>query len=401
MKNIIKSGSTALYRNTPQYNMGTIRHESSPLDGVTRPELKTKKKRIHIVGIHGVPAKYGGLETFADFLCQNLGDEFDITVYCNAHKYPEKAKTYFGAKLKYIPLDASGFRGILYDVLTYIDALAKSDVVLYLSPVGSGFMTPLKKLSRAKVIINHGGLNEWEREKLSWLQQKWAKFNHRIAAKFADINIVDNELYKESLKQNFNAESTVIRYGGDHVSKIAPTGEPLVKKYPFVKEKYAISISRAQVDNNLHMVLEAFEDFKEYKIVLLSNWDISTYGKKLRQKYTGHPNMILIDNIYDKRELDFVRGNAYLYIHSHSRCGTAPTLVEAMNLNLPVIAFDVPTNREATKNKAAFFTDSASLIELLEHIPDETIKTNRDDMYAIASTHYTWEKISAQYKALF
>ena len=51
-----------------------------------------KKKRIAIVGTHGVPAKYGGFETLADFLCQYMGSDYDITVYCNANKYPVRKK---------------------------------------------------------------------------------------------------------------------------------------------------------------------------------------------------------------------------------------------------------------------------------------------------------------------
>jgi glycosyltransferase involved in cell wall biosynthesis len=357
-----------------------------------------KKKKVHIVGTHGVPAKYGGFETLADFLCQQLNSEYELTVYCNAYKYPEKAKEYFGAKLIYLKLDASGFKGIIYDFITYIYALFKADVILYLSPVGSGFMTPLKYLKGKRVIVNHGGLNEWEREKLSWFQKKWAKFNHSIAARFADVNIADNELYKKSLKENFNADSVVIRYGGDHVQKISKDDDLLSTKYPFVDGRYAVSVSRAQLDNNIHLVLEAFEHFNDYKIVLVSNWNVSTYGKELKEKYANHPNIILLDAIYDKRELDFIRGNAYVYIHSHSRCGTAPSLVEAMCLEQAIISYDVATNRETTQGQALFFTDSNSLVNVLKGLTAEKIEDNRLKMYSIASKSYTWKEIANQYE---
>jgi len=362
--------------------------------------ISDKKLKVHIVGTHGVPAKYGGFETLADFLCQNLYADFDITVYCNAFKYTEKPNEYFGVKLKYIRLEANGFKGIFYDLFTYIHGLFASDVILYLSPVGSGFMTPLKYLTGKKVIVNHGGLNEWEREKLSWLEKKWAKFNHKIAARFADVNIVDNELYQASLKQIFNAESVVIRYGGDHAKKISKEDVSLSKKYPFVNEKYAVSVSRAQVDNNIHIVLEAFEHFNDYKIVLVSNWDISNYGKVLKDTYKGHPNMILLDAIYDKEELDFVRGNAFLYIHSHSRCGTAPSLVEAMNLELAVLSFDVPTNRETTKNEALYFSDVESLQNILSTISEVQINNLRLKLHSIALQEYSWNAICQQYKRI-
>lgn len=358
------------------------------------------KKKIHIVGTHGVPAKYGGFETLADFLCQYLKDDYELTVYCNAHKYPNKEKDYYGAKLKYLKLEANGFKGIFYDLITYIQALFTADVILYLSPVGSGFMTPLKYLMGKKVIVNHGGLNEWEREKLNVVQKIWAKFNHRIAAKFADINIADNLIYQKSIKDTFNADSNVIRYGGDHVNKIDSNNINFIKKYPFVNNAYAVSVSRAQLDNNIHLVLEAFENFNTYKIVLISNWNISKYGIDLKEKYCKHPNMILLDAIYDKEELDYLRGNALVYIHSHSRCGTAPSLVEAMCLKNAIISFDVPTNRETTQNKAIFFSSASSLEEELNKFSLKDLELNKEKMYEIASKEYTWKSISNQYRTI-
>lgn len=359
-----------------------------------------KKIRIHIVGTHGVPARYGGFETLADFLCQNLGDKYDMTVYCNAHKYPVREREYFGAKLKYLKIEANGFKGIFYDFITYCDALLKSDVILYLSPVGSGFMTPLKIFTNKKVIVNHGGLNEWEREKLNWLQKRWAKFNHHVASKFSDINIADNSLYQKSLKDHFSADSVVVRYGGDHAHKISPKDLRFSQKYPFVSKPYAVSVSRAQIDNNIHIVLETFEHFSEYPIVLVSNWNISDYGIKLKDKYKNHPNMILLDAIYDKDELDYIRGNAYIYIHSHSRCGTAPSLTEAMSLGESILSFDVPTNRETTHNEACYFNSSESLLRILRELTIESVQQNAINMQKIASKEYTWKTIANQYSEI-
>ncbi len=357
--------------------------------------------KVHIVGTHGVPARYGGFETLADFLSQYFPDDtIELTVYCSKNVYSEKERChkYFNASLIYIPISANGFKGIFYDMISLYKAFRKADVVLFFGPVGSGFLTCMNFFFNKILITNHGGLNEWEREKLSAFQKKYAKFNHRIASQISQVNIADNELYKESLLQNFNANSVVIRYGGDHVNKIAIEERPdLVEKYPFVKEKYAVSVSRAQIDNNLHLILGAFENFDQYKLVLISNWNISSYGKNLFAKYRDNPNIILLDAIYDKKTLDFIRGNAYFYIHSHSRCGTAPSLVEAMNLEKSIVSYDVPTNRETTQNQAFFFSDHISLIKLLEELDDEKIKLNEKLMQTIAVKNYTWNIIVEQY----
>jgi glycosyltransferase involved in cell wall biosynthesis len=258
-------------------------------------------------------------------------------------------------------------------------------------------MTPLRYLTGKPVFVNHGGLNEWEREKLSWVEKHWAKFNHRIAARFSTANIADNELYQKSLRENFGASSVVIRYGGDHVKQIPPSHPDFSKKYAFVSERYAVSVSRAQLDNNIHMVLDAFDDLDTWKVVIVSNWDVSSYGKALKEKFRNRDNIVLLDAIYDKDELDFVRGNAAVYIHSHSRCGTAPSLVEAMSLGQAIVSYDVPTNRETTDGHAFYFHDAASLRRVLQNLTADQIAENRKAMKAIARQHYRWEVIAQQY----
>ena len=357
-----------------------------------------QRRKLYIVGTHGVPARYGGFETLADHLCQHLNEDFDITVYCNAKKYTEHNTEYHGANLKYINLNASGFSGIFYDLITFPIAAIKADVILFLGVTGAGFIVPCAKFFRVKVIVNQGGLKEWEREKLSWLQKKWAKFNHKVSARYSDQNIVDNELYGICLRNDFNAESTVIRYGGDHVKKIDTAG--FINKHSFLTSPYAVSVSRAQIDNNLHLLLECFECFNKFPLVLISNWEVSTYGQSLKAKYLGAENIILVDAIYDRDELDCIRANAAIYIHSHSRCGTAPSLVEAMCLEKPVMSFNAATNIETTENKALYFANSEELYELLVNSGQDQMHSLGAAMTRIAQKKYRWKTIADQYRKL-
>ena len=57
------------------------------------------------------------------------------------------------------------------------------------------------------------------------------------------------------------------------------------------------------------------------------------------KQYRNYNNIFLINAIYEQRELDSIRYSAFCYIHTHSACGSAPSLIEAMNLGLPIISF--------------------------------------------------------------
>lgn len=360
-----------------------------------------KKLKVSIVGTNGVPAAYGGFESLADNLVKHLGGIVDFTVYCSKKqkkKHYIEGKTYYNARLKYSIWEANGMQSLLYDVTTFIKAVFKDDVILYFGPAVA-FLMPILRFFGCKknIIVNHGGLNEWEREKVPKYQRVIGKFMHKCAAKYSTYNIADNDLYRKSIKKEFGADSIVIKYGGDHAQKV-PYDADLLTKYPFLNKEYAVSVSRAQVDNNLHVVLEAYSKMPNKLLVLVSNWQVSDYGLKLRQQYYGKfPNIIILDAIYNPTEINAIRSNAQFYIHSHSRCGTAPSLCEAMSLGLAIISYDMPVNHETTREKALFFKDSESLVRVVENVTkEETIELAKASKET-AAEEFVWSHIAEQY----
>ncbi len=357
------------------------------------------KKKVAIVGTNGIPAQYGGFETLVENITSELSDLYSFKIYCSKTQN-SRINFFNNSNLVYIPLKANGWQSIIYDIITLCDASLTSDIILYLGP-GAGFTLPILNFFGRKTIINHGGLNEWEREKYSKYERYIAKAGHKIGARFALYNISDNQILRQSILASFNIDSHVIKYGGDHAQRIFPD-ESLLKKYPFLINDYYVNISRAQVDNNLHIVLESFKGMKDKKLVMISNWQISDYGKILKQEYYNkYKNIILLDAIYDKREINAIRGNSTAYIHSHSYCGTSPSLVEAMSLGLPIISYDVPINHETTQKKAVFFKNPTELSHILSSLSKEDLLKIGDSMKEIANQEYTWNKICAQYADLF
>lgn len=358
-----------------------------------------KRKKVAIIGTNGLPSKYGGFETLVDNLTLSIGNKFDFSVYCSKTPKRNRLKYVNNARLIYLPFKANGWQSIIYDILSTFHAWIYADILLILGPV-AGFILPLNKIFKKKLIVNHGGLNEWEREKFSLFSRFWVKINYRISGMSATYNIADSILLKESLMKTFGVDSKVIRCGGDHAQKKG-INHKLLLKYPFLNDKYAVSVSRAQIDNNLHIVLKSFEKFNDFKLVIVSNWNVSKYGRRLRDRYKNHSNIILLDAIYDNNEINAIRGNAFLYIHSHSRCGTSPSLVEAMCLKIPVICYDAPTNRETTHNKSIYFKNSEELHNTLQNIDSSELKKLRSNLVKIANEEYTWEHVGKEYEKLF
>ena len=325
--------------------------------------------KIAILGTNGLPASYGGFETLTHHLVGHLNQEFDLIVYCSKTPKNKQIKLFNGAKLIYFPFKANGWQSIIYDILTIIHAWFTVDKLLILGTSGS-VIFPFKILFKKKIVLNIGGI-DWNRSKWGYLTQKYIQLSERICVKFSDVVITDNLHIQKLYKKFYNVDSVLIEYGGDQVLKPTPSKEDFAK-YPFLSKKYYMNVARAQSDNNIHLVLSAFESTPNGILVLVSNWNSSKYGKDLWDKYhKKYKNIFLIPAIYEQEKLDVLRSNCYVYIHSHSFCGTAPSLVEAMNLSLPVICYNAQTNIETTENKTMYFKDEDELLKIVQKMTED------------------------------
>ncbi len=359
-----------------------------------------EKKRIAIIGTVGLPAKYGGFETLADHLVMNLSEKYDFTVYCSKNKYnkEERVSSYKGASLIYIPLDANGVQSIPYDTLSILHALLKNDVLLILGVAGAWILPFVKFFTGKKIIISIDGI-EWKRDKWPLFAKLYLWWVEKLAVKYSHIDISDNESIQDYTALRYETLSRVIEYGADHTLIVKPMEKDFVK-YSFLIQEYAVKVCRIEPENNVHLVLEAFEKTSRMPLVLVGNWNNSDYGKQLKEKYSNVTNIFLFDPIYNQREIDLIRGNAGLYIHGHSAGGTNPSLVEAMYLGLPVISFKVSYNMTTTENKAIYFSTSEDLVNLIETTTDADLENLRKEMKSIAMRRYSWSTISQQYELL-
>ena len=359
-----------------------------------------KKNKIAIIGTVGLPAKYGGFETLAEHLVTHLSDHFDFTVYCSQKKYKkeEQVKNYKGAKLKYIPLEANGVQSIPYDTISILHAVFTSDVLLILGVAGAWILPFVRLFSNKKIIISIDGI-EWKRDKWSMTAKLYLWWAEKIAVRYSHIDISDNESIQDYTALRYQTLSRVIEYGADHTLVVKPTSQDY-EKYFFLKNEYAVKVCRIEPENNVHLVLEAFRIQQQMRLVIVGNWNNSDYGKELKETYANTANISLFDPIYNQREIDLIRGNATLYIHGHSAGGTNPSLVEAMYLALPVLAFKVSYNITTTENKAIYFSTSEELIKQLNTFSTEQLNDLKAEMKAIANRRYTWKVIAKQYELL-
>ncbi|WP_448563844.1 DUF1972 domain-containing protein [Thalassotalea ganghwensis] len=340
--------------------------------------------KVSIIGTVGVPACYGGFETLVENLLDENNFAHQITVYCSSRSYTKKLKTYKNAKLHYIPLNANGAQSIPYDIWSLCHAtLKKTDNILLLGVSGAICLPFIKLFSNANIVTNIDGL-EWRRDKWGKLAKAFLKFSERIAVRFSDKVIADNQAIADYVTQEYGVKSEVIAYGGDHA---------VSSSLELSDDGYALALCRIEPENNVELILEAFSRTNK-KLKFIGNWDNSDFGRRMKAKYQNFENIDIMPPVYDVDSLFELRKKCSFYVHGHSAGGTNPSLVEMMHFKKTILAFDCNYNRASTEESAHYFSN---IEELVTNITQETGIDNGNRMLEIAQRRYTWEIVKQQY----
>jgi glycosyltransferase involved in cell wall biosynthesis len=215
--------------------------------------------------------------------------------------------------------------------------------------------------------------------------------------KNAHTIIADNKGIADYVTWRYKKDAKLIAYGGDHALRNVAQEKQneILSTYGLEKNAYSISVCRIEPENNCHITIDAFAKSSK-PLVFVGNWQRNEYSRGLKERYGNCSNIKLIDSIYDLDILYTLRNNARCYIHGHSAGGTNPSLVEAMFLGRPILAYDVVYNRETTYQKAYYWKNSEQLQQLVER----NDLTGNNTML-VAQQHYTWAGISKQYEELY
>ena len=353
-------------------------------------------KRVAIIGSHGLYANYGGWDQLVKNLAEiKSSDKIEYLIFNSKESPKEISNIPKGVNVKHINLKASGFEGLFYDFWTILISYFKVDTLLLLGVQGIPLIVLLSFIKKKNIVSNVGGL-EWERPKFGILAKAYLKLCFYLSFRFSSKVILDNEHYLKFVSSSNRIKSVIIPYGGE-ISHALEVTDYLLNKYPFLNYEYYLSISRALEDNCIDQLCSSFIGINKI-LVLISNFSSSEYGQSVREKYSSIENIILINGLYNKDELDLVRRKCKAYIHTHTLCGTAPSLVEMIISRRPIISIDVPQNKFTLDGYGVYFNSFDELIDKLkmnENLESELLIPN----YLLE--RYDWQRIVNDYQDLY
>lgn len=386
------------------------------------------KRQVYIIGSKGIPANYGGFETFVEKLTQyQASRDIHYNVFC-LYENSQKAHIlgeYFShnqatcINIAVPPLGAA--KAVYYDLkalaLGIQLAQEKQDeqpifyvLTCRIGPFIGFFKRKIAKLG-GKLYVNPDG-HEWLRAKWSYPVKRYWKLSERLMIKQGDLIICDSkniEAYIQKKYAVYHPQTEYIAYGTETATSALSYTDELVNEW-FQKQKisendYYLVVGRFVPENNYRAIIQAFmKSATKKKLVLVTNVEENAFFKELKAETSFHldSRICFVGTVYDQELLKYIRENAFAYIHGHEVGGTNPSLLEALAMTKLNLLLGVPFNREVAENGALYWNKDnlTAQIAVAESMDQEAISKLHAASTLRIQEQYTWPKIVDQYETL-
>lgn len=379
-------------------------------------------KDIFIIGSRGLPAQYGGFETFVEKLVSHkVSPRIRYHVACLSDERTGKHFDYKGTDCFTVnPPKLGPARVIAYDMmainysLKFIKKEEIQEPIFYIlgNTIGAFIAYFAKKIQSigGVLLVNPDGL-EWKRAKWSKPVQSYLKYSEKEMTKYADLIISDNRGIETYIHDTYPwSNTTFIAYGTD-LSKTTLTAEDTpvrdwYQKWETQEKDYYLILGRFVPENNYETAIREFmRSSTERDLVIICNHEGNAYFDELRQitGFDKDKRVKFVGTVYDQDLLKYIRNQAFAYIHGHEVGGTNPGLLEALAQTDLNLIYNVDFNHQVAQETALYWNkEDGNLSQLIDSVDG---KVSFEDLGNAAKANmkenYTWEKIVGEYEELF
>jgi glycosyltransferase involved in cell wall biosynthesis len=358
--------------------------------------------RIAILGTRGIPASYGGFETFAEHLSTRLvARGHEVTVYCRAHYVSPRQLEYQGVRLEVLPtIRHKYFDTVIHTFISALHAASRRyDAALICNCANAPF-SPILRLTGTPVAINVDGL-EHKRKKWGRLGRRYYRLAEYLSTLLPNEMVTDAQVIQDYYLARHKTASTMIAYGSEVERR---PDRAAVRKWRVEPNRYVLYVSRLEPENNAHLVIEAFKRVRTaYRLLIVGDAPYAeNYINSLKAQARGDKRIIFTGFVFGQ-DYRALQQNAYCYIHATEVGGTHPALLEAMGYGNCVLTLATPENVEVVGDAGIPYVDEFDLAEKLQRVlrDGSLVQAYRNRAQQRIQSHYDWDTVVDQYEQLF
>ena len=380
---------------------------------------------MYIIGSKGIPAKYGGFETFADRLVTSRKTEIDYIVTGMSNL--DEEYVYNGARCVQFKTGKSVVSRMVhtYKALSFVVRDSKvnknSEKIVYILGCRAGIFLPIfrpvLKRSHFMILANPDGA-EWKRAKWNKIAKLVVWTYEILLVRLSDQIICDAQAMLDIIHESFRVPKeklAFIAYGSDVYYPPEKISKGLDREYnqwqqqhSIQDDNYYLMVGRFVPENNYELVIKEFMMSKtNTKLVIISNIEGNEYYRILANKtgFEKDSRISFVGTVYNQNILRLIRANARAYIHGHEVGGTNPSLLESLGSTNVNLVYDVVFNKEVAREAGLYFSKKDGNLAGVIKIADSLSTDIRTEYGKIAKSiilkNYSWQDICSRYEKLF
>lgn len=364
-------------------------------------------KAIAVIGIRGLPANYGGLETCAEEVTRRwVAAGHEVRVYCRKSRYTERVAEVDGVELVYTSsVPSKSLDTITHTLFSIMHLLVtgRRFKCVHLYNTGNSIFLPLLKLFGKTVVLSGDGI-EWRREKWGVVAKAVHKLGERFAVALADSIVVDNDEVGKYYRERFGIDTDLIAYGANDIVPDAALSAELLAKHRLVAGQYFLFVGRLAPEKGVHNLIAAYRRLQtDWPLVIIG--DDTNGGEYRDELFAQQSDAIRFLGFVYNTDYEQLLVNARLYVSASELEGTSPSLVSAMGAGVCALVNGIEENIATARGAAFTYAkhDTDDLARLWQHLidtPDE-VDTMAERGRQCVQQNYRWDAIAEQYIDVF
>ncbi|RBP97468.1 glycosyl transferase [Bifidobacterium aemilianum] len=383
-------------------------------------------RHVFIIGCKGLPANYGGFETFVEQLTgHRVSPDVQYHVACAVESKPSQQdfinNNAHCHRIQWRPLGSA--RAIFYDLdaLSWAIGYARDNHVkqpifyVLACRIGPFIHHYLKRIHRlgGLLFVNPDG-HEWKRAKWNAPTRKYWKISERLMVKHADLLVCDSTTIEQYIHREYKVykpKTIFIAYGAnlhdEETEQTRKTLESWFSRHHVSDRNYYLIVGRFVPENNYETMIREFMASHTHKDLVIITKAEGAFFVSLQNTtgFKADSRIKFVGTVYDQSLLQSIRDHAFAYLHGHEAGGTNPSLLEALASTQLNMLLNIGFNREVAQDAALYWDKTiGSLSQLIDAAESYTTKDlqryNKAAKDRIRTT-YSWDSIVAKYEHLF
>jgi len=357
--------------------------------------------RVAFIGGRGLGSAYSGIERYYEEMGSRLAHNgCEVTAYCRPHFAPAE-DVWRGIRVRRVPTILSKhLETFVHTVLSTADVCFRRVDLVQFHALGSSPFAWVPRLFGKRTIVSVRGL-DWQRAKWGWVARFYLRFCESTSMWCPDATAVVSRTLQEHFQARFGRP---VRYIPNGVVRTEPRPARILGRYGLEPRRYFLYAGRLSPEKGLHVAIEAHEGVEGVRLALAGGSSYSeSYMRTLRAQ---GKDRVVFTGFLTGEPLEEIYSNALAFLLPSRMEGLSVALLEAMAYGLPVIASDIPENRELVDECGGYLfrlddvADLRRVMTTVAHAPEAARELGWRARERVRE-RFDWDRIAAETAAFY